>query len=282
MRGLNHKQKVPLMKNETLALALLSTFASFSNAFGSSEFTDKWDAAKSMTAALHGSCQVIAVESDTSLIGKSGPSPANFSLVAVLKEDLPHVLMCKDYDPRQLQDGSFRPTHGSLKASMGFGLPKGHSFETSYDAMVKGPANTALYNMLSDTDLILKTASFAYLEEGEGWGPAVTIPLILTSQKGHLSSDDVEQWLNTLNERASDAFKNRSSDTSLDGRFRDFTLVPLKALLSTGSDKPAVLQEDKLMRIEHNGVTEKLWDEPQMRQALLPALDTLLAPFYSY
>lgn len=266
---------------KNLALALLSTLASFSNAFGSSDFIDKWDAAKNMTAALDGSCQVIAVDPDACLIGKDGPSPANFTLVVLLKEDLPHVLMCKDYDPRQLQDGTFRPTHGSLKASMGFGLPKEHSFETSYDAMVNGPANTALYNMLKETDLIFRPAPFAYLEQGEGWGPAVTIPLILTSQKGHLGSDDVEQWLSTLNQRASDAFKNRSSDTSFDGRFRDFTLVPLKTLLSTGGDQPAVLQGDKLMRIEHNGATEKLWDEPQMRQALLPALDRLLGAFYA-
>lgn len=59
-------------------------------------------------------------------------------------------------------------------------------------------------------------------------------------------------------------------NAGMTGRFRDFTLVPLKALLSTGNNVPAVYDQTQLQTVEHEGRLEKLWDESQMRANLLP------------
>src|SRR5438445_3533808 len=76
----------------------------------------EWNAAKSMTAALPETINVTYADSEKELVGKDGPSPANFALTVMLTPEEPHVLMCPDYDLRPLKDGNLRPTYGALKA----------------------------------------------------------------------------------------------------------------------------------------------------------------------
>jgi len=155
-------------------------------------------------------------------------------------------------------------------------------FENSRDAIIKGPANISLYNFFNAIPAEnVQTIQFAYSEGREGWGPAVTIPLVLT---GHNSKKielaEANQIVDGLNQKAKAAFEGKKKDDLMTGRFRDFTLVPLSKLLPTGSDQPAVLDENKLEVIEHNGVSCKLWDEPQMRKNLLPHIKAVIAQFY--
>jgi hypothetical protein len=229
-----------------------------------------WDATKSMTPALPQTIGVSETDPEQVLIGKEGPSPSNQALVVMHTSEGDFVLLCKDYDPR-LVDGKYRPTHGALKASFGFGLPKDHSFESSFQALVKGPANTALYNLFSKVDLsCVQTGKFAYSEGGKEWGPVSTIPVFIS-----VDFDMANKLVAQLNQISQQTFDNRKND--FEGRFRDFTLLPLKALLSTGNDQPAVLDESKLEMIMVDGVPTKLWDESQMRKNLLPHVEAFLS-----
>lgn len=262
-----------------LAFGILGSTRVFS---AGSDVNLGWDAAKSMTPALEHTINVAHVDPQKELIGKSGPSPSNQALVVVLTQEGPYVLMCKDYDLRTLPGGQLRPTYGALKASFGFGLPKDHAFQNSFEALVRGPANTALYRLFDTMDLKnVKTANFVYSEGGQGWGPAVTIPLFLTGNNAiKMEFEEAEKILAALNHNAHEVFAAKSESDTLAGRFRDFSLIPLKSLLKTGSDQPAVLDESLLETIEVDGQLVKLWDESQMRKNLLPHVGAFTSQFY--
>ena len=246
----------------------------------------QWDAAKSMTPALEHTINVSKRNINEELVGKEGPSPSNQALVIMLtQQEGPCVLMCKDYDLRKLAEkdgGGLRPTYGTLKASFGFGLPQNHNFQNSFEALVKGPANIALYKLFDNMDLKnVRTANFVYSEEGQGWGPAVTVPLFLTGSNSiKMELAEAKKIITTLNQTANDVFSTKNKDDIMTGRFRDFSLIPLKLLLQTGSDQPAVFDENKLEVINVDGQLVKLWDESQMRKNLLSHVDAFAAQLY--
>lgn len=232
------------------------------------------DEAENMTPALEGTVNVRNANPVEDFIGGDGPSPSNLALVVFLAdEEAPQILVCKDHDPRTLEGGRLRPTHGTLKASFGFGLPKDHAFRDSYEAITKGPANEALYGIFDDIGdrFTCVVPGFVYSEGGERWGPAVTIPVVVRPRSGTI--DDVTSLVQALNERANAMFSARSADDIMVGRFRDFSLIPLHSLLGTGSDQPAVYDADKLKVITApDGSRVRLWDEDAMRNNLLPCL----------
>jgi hypothetical protein len=242
-----------------------------------------WSASKSMTAALAHTINIARINPREELVGKGGPSPSNQALVIILTKQGEYVLMCKDYDLRKLPDGNFRPTHGALKASFGFGLPKDHSFQNSFEALLKGPANSSLYKLFDTINAAqVQTAPFVYSEGGQEWGPAVTIPLFLTDDKSQaMELAAAEKIVADLNQIASRAFAGKKADDIMTGRFRDFCLILLKTLLQTGSDQPAVLDASKLEIITVDGQPAKLWDESQMRKNLLPHVAAVTAEFYN-
>lgn len=248
----------------------------------SSHVDQEWNPDKSMTAALEHTINITKVDPCEQLVGRDGPSPSNQALVVMMTNEGAHVLMCKDFDLRKLDNSKYRPTHGALKASFGFGFPNDHDFKSSYEALLKGPANIALYKLFDHINpKNIKSANFVYSEGGQGWGPAVTIPLFLTGDDSALMNrQEADHIVAQLNQQATAAFESKQPDDIFTGRFRDFTLVPLKTLLHTGSDQPAVMDEDKLEVIKHNGQDAKLWDESQMRLNLLPHVDAVTSKFY--
>jgi hypothetical protein len=272
-------KKSPLKNILAAAIVALSANQAMASAPNSAENTE-WNPAVSMTPALESTINVSHFDPHTTLFGADGPSPSNFALVVLNTEEGAQVLMCRDYDERLQQDGSRRPTHGTFKASSGFGM-KIDDFMNSFDALVKGPANVALYNLLSSINGDnLHTMNLAYSESGEGWGPAATIPLFLTGDAGSpLSSDDVGGLLGGLNIKASEAFETREEGDTISGRFRDFKLIPLDILLGTGNDDPAVADGSKLVTITLDGKEETLWDENQMRKNLLPHVDAFVKAY---
>lgn len=224
-----------------------------------------WDEKSSMSAALESTINVFRDDPTKKVIGSDGPSPSNLALVVFVTEKGPQILMAKDYDPRKLDTGKFRPTYGSLKATFGFGLKAGE-FSTSQEALLRGSANVSLYQMFDkfSSDSITLT-NLSYQERGEEWGPAVTIPVFIKT-----SFEDATKTLKEVNDTALQAYETKAEGDLFTGRFRDFTLIPLATLKHTGSMTPAVYDEANLEVIQLPNGPVKLWDEAQMRQNLLP------------
>ncbi len=245
-----------------------------------------WNEADSMTPALDS--RIFYMDPSQELVGAEGPSPSNLAILVMLLENGPHVLMCKDYDPRRGADGELRPTSGALKASFGFTLSKDHKFQNSVEALRRGPANESLYNLfnvINPKNII--TPEFVHFEESLGWGPAVNVPQVVKGADGAMMKpDESEGILTYLNEKARQQFEEGKAEStdptrpSMKGRFRDFMYMPLELLQNTGSLDPAVRDEDKFLSIEVNGETVRLWDEGQMRHHLIPALRAFTDRFY--
>ena len=127
--------------------------------------------------------------------------------------------------------------------------------------------------------MMMLSSNFVYSEGGKEWGPAVTIPLFLTGNHSlKMELTEAQGIIENLNEKANTTFSTKNADDIITGRFRDFTLIPLKSLLNTGNDQSAVMDESKLEEIEVDGQRVKLWDESQMRKNLFPHVDAFYLP----
>lgn len=225
----------------------------------------EWNPEQNLTAALPGSIGLTKLDFKEDLLDMEGPSKSVQVLIYMKEKG---VLMAEDWDYRKNRKGELRVTFKSLKASFGFGL-SGEGVVNVWSVVTDAtkPPNRSLYGKLSTYFDKLSPCSFLYSERGDGWGPAVTVPVVLD-----FSEEIANKMVEDFNTGSLETILEKGEESPA-SRFRNFRWVPMYKLLKTGNDDPAVLDGTKLVSVNLDGVSYNLWDENQMRKHLLPTLN---------
>lgn len=231
----------------------------------SSSSSSEWNPDVSITAALPESIGTAKFDLKQQKLMLVGPSKSLQILICMKGKG---VLMAEDFDPRKSRTGGPRKTFGALKASFGHTLSVDDGEVIVWDIITdpSKPPNVDLYFQLQKCFDKINPLNFTYSERGEGWGPAVTVPVMM-----EYDENLAQTILNELNAASDEAVKEHGEE-SMKARYRNFRWVSLEALKDTGNDDAVLDDETKLVKLELDGKAYKLWDENQMRKAVIPHL----------